>query len=173
MLPPPHRPQELDLPAFARLACALLDVPVAQDAGPRALLEAVHHLFSLLVDGYRSSPFFARALDGIGGGGGVGGGGAGGCGVAGNGIMGGGGIGVNVSGIGGAMPAAGARRPTSSLSSSPPSMRRERTPQSPTRPGTQGSGGSGGGGGARGASAGAGGRSLLGSRGSVQAVGGL
>lgn len=133
----------LDLPSYARLACALLDVPVAAGAGgggadgggngggrgasggrgggggggsagggggvDLALLEAVHHLFLLLVDGYRSSPFFARALFADGGGG-VGS--------------------LSVGGLSG----------SASSASRMPSLQAPLSPSGARRPGTQGSG---------------------------------
>lgn len=55
-------PQDLDLPAYARLVCALLDVPVASGAaGGRPLLEALHQLFALLLE-FRANPYFQAAL---------------------------------------------------------------------------------------------------------------
>ncbi|KAI8467716.1 MAG: hypothetical protein J3K34DRAFT_460251 [Monoraphidium minutum] len=81
---------DLDLPSYARLVCALLDVPVADagagagaGAGGRALLEALHHLFALLLE-FRANPYFRQLLgeelrpgtDGSGRSGGGGGGGA-------------------------------------------------------------------------------------------------
>lgn len=69
----PHCTQELDLVSYARLVCALLDVPVAEGGGGgdggaagRPLLEALHHLFALLLE-FRANPFFAQALAGGGG----------------------------------------------------------------------------------------------------------
>ncbi len=59
--------------SYARLVCALLDVPVAggdqsgrgggddRPVATRPLLEALHHLFVLLLE-FRANPFFKQAL---------------------------------------------------------------------------------------------------------------
>lgn len=55
--------QDMDTRGFARLVCALLDVPVHSDA---TLVESLHLLFSAYL-AFKNNPYFAHAACSAGG----------------------------------------------------------------------------------------------------------
>ena len=57
--PLPGPDLDLSLTDYARMACAVLDIPVHKLSNKKSIIEALHHLFSLYAE-FKENPHFGR-----------------------------------------------------------------------------------------------------------------
>ncbi len=62
-IPLPGPDLDLALPDYARMVCAMLDIPVHKLTNKKSIIEALHHLFTLYAE-FKENPHFGRQKTG-------------------------------------------------------------------------------------------------------------